>query len=67
MKPHTIVTILAFCLIGLHMVGCVTETTTTTYPDGRVETVKKTSPAPGSVETGAAVASGVLVPILTNK
>jgi len=34
----------------------VTTKTTTTYPDGRVEVVETSAPAPGSIETAGALA-----------
>lgn len=60
MKPYRIAALFACSLIVCAMTGCVTETTTITHPDGRVETIKKTYPAPGAVEAAATVAAEVI-------
>jgi len=57
MKFKNLVTIVALGLIVYAMTNCMATTkTTTTYPDGRVEVVEQTAPAPGSVETAGALA-----------
>ena len=47
---------IAIISLTISVMSCmVTTRTTTTYPDGRVEVVEVTAPAPGSVETAGAL------------
>ena len=55
MKPYQITYLIALAILAGSLAACVT--TTTTLPDGTV--IETTGPAPGSVESTAAIA-GIL-------
>ena len=57
MKPYRIAAIIALACIAISAMSCVTETTTTKFPDGREETVVKKYPAPGYTDMAAALAA----------
>lgn len=50
MKPYRIAALFALSLIAYAMTACMTTKTTITHPDGRVEVIETTAPAPGSIE-----------------
>ena len=56
MKPYRIAALFALSLIAYAMTACVTTKTTITHPDGRVEVIETTAPAPGSIEAAGDLA-----------
>lgn len=64
MKPKYLI-LLALTCIAYAMSGCVTQTKTTTTPDGTTVVEKTTAPSPEALNAAVSGAS-ILAPVLTN-